>query len=128
MRHFLSLLLVAPLTLTGCAALLIQPHDSTATKAAKVTGRVPLAVATFGIAELAYSCARGSWPADPATAAQQAKDETRGTPAVLDECVNKIGEANSTGWNSTGFNWQTFPSIDTTHHQKGHTHHHGHGC
>ena len=123
MRHFLSLLLVAPLTLTGCAALLIQPHDSTATKAAKVTGRVPLAVATFGIAELAYSCARGSWPADPATAAQQAKDETRGTPAVLAECANKMTE----GSNQQSL-WQTFPSIDTTHHQKGHTHHHGHGC
>ena len=42
MRDLLSLFLFASLTLTGCAAFLIQPYDSKATTAAKVAARVPI--------------------------------------------------------------------------------------
>ncbi len=85
MRHFLSLLLVAPLTLTGCAALLIQPDDSTATTAAKVAGRVPLALATVGISEIAYSCARGGY----------AGSAIAGTPEALAECRKSMESENN---------------------------------
>ncbi len=55
-RSFLTLLLLVPLT--GCAALLIQPEDSTAIKAAKVAARVPLALGSVGNSEIGYHCAR----------------------------------------------------------------------
>ncbi len=120
MRHLLSLLLVAPLTLTGCAALLIQPDDSTATTAAKVAGRVPLALATVGFSEIVYSCARGGWAADSAAAYEF------GTPEALAVCWsenNNWANEPTTGWgphNSTFDEWMK----DQRHHRKGHKHHH----
>ena len=56
MRPFLTLLVLVPLT--GCAALLIEPEDSTARKVAKVTARIPLALVSGGSSEIVYHCAR----------------------------------------------------------------------
>ena len=75
MRLLLSLFLFASLALTGCAVLLIQPDDSRATTAAKVAARVPMAVATIGVSEIADACARGDWP--------ETEGITRGSPAAL---------------------------------------------
>jgi hypothetical protein len=88
MRLLLSLFLFASLALTGCAELLIQPDDSRATTAAKVAARVPLAVATIGVSEMAYACARGGWWWGRAWAEEQPETEgiTLGSPAALAGC------------------------------------------
>ena len=57
MRSLLTLLLAA--SFTGCAAFLIDPDGSTATKVTKISARVPMALVTIGISEWFYSCARG---------------------------------------------------------------------
>ena len=88
MRSLLTLLLVVPLT--GCAGLLIQPDDSTARKATKISARVPLALVSLGDSERIYHCARR---ADPPRA--YALGERRNAAAIwagltsaelLDEC------------------------------------------
>ncbi len=119
MRLLLSLFLFASLALTGCAELLIQPDDSRATTAAKVAARVPMAVATIGVSEMAYACARGDWP--------ETEGITRGSPAALAACAPEGSEYDSgfdSGWgphNSTFGEWVK----DQEHHRKGHDHHHG---
>ena len=132
MRNLLSLFLFASLTLTGCAALLIQPDDSTATTAAKVAARVPLFVVTFATSEMTYTCARGTdppagWVAPPESPTSRWDGVT---PQMrMDGCLNALGEdsgGGSTfhpGWgphNSTFSEWMK----DQRHHQKGHDHHH----
>ena len=72
MRSFLTLLLLVPVT--GCAAFLIQPEDSTAMKAAKVAARVPLALVSLGESEVVYYCARGL-DAPPVLFAVDAEEE-----------------------------------------------------
>ncbi len=122
MRHLLSLLLVAPLTLTGCAALLIQPDDSTATTAAKVAGRVPLALATVGFSEIVYSCARGGWAAEPLPAYEL------GTPEALAVCMSENNNRENeptTGWGPHNSTFDDYMKDQRHHrdqkqHQKGH--------
>ncbi len=99
----MALLLVIPLT--SCQALLIEPEDSTARKAAKIAARVPMAVATVGITELQYLCARS--------------EDVTGTPeerlaaCAPEPCTN----CNYATWD----NWQE--------HQRHHAHgHHHHDC
>ncbi len=141
MRSFLALLLVIPLT--GCAALLIQPEDSTAIKAAKFTARVPLALVTVGYSEFAYHCAG---EIDPPTALgveveedalpgqgretpqERARDEWAGlTPqGRVDKCLAAALTPPATG---SSFAWSSnWPHGHQ--HKSGFHHHHGgeHGC
>ncbi len=101
----MALLLVIPLT--SCQTLLIEPEDSTARKAAKIAARVPMAVATVGITEPQYLCARS--------------EDVTGTPeerlaaCAPEPCTNCNFNSD---WNNTM--WE---------HQQHHAHgHHHHGC
>ena len=140
MRSFLALLLVIPLT--GCAALLIEPEDSTATKAGKFTARVPLALVSVGFSEVAYHCARNT---DTPTALGVEVEEDarpgqgRGTPQErVDKCLAEMSASATSGssaWSSNSWNdpWPTVWNDPFTHghqHKSGRHHHHGgeHGC
>ena len=101
-----ALLLVIPLT--SCQSLLVEPEDSTARKAAKIAARIPMAVATVGLSEFQYSCARS--------------EDVTGTPeerlaaCALEPCTSCNYDST---WNNT--TWST--------HQSHHAHgHHHHGC
>ncbi len=101
----LTLLLV--ISLTSCQALLIEPEDSAARTAAKVAARVPMAIATLGITEFQYLCARSG-------------DRT-GTPEErLAACAPEPCTNCDFDWNDTMGVWQEHQ----THHAHGH-HHHG---
>jgi hypothetical protein len=52
------LLVIPVLVLAGCAGWRIQPGDSTTLKAAKVVARIPVALASGGMSEMLYGCAR----------------------------------------------------------------------
>ncbi len=144
-RSFLALLLVV--ALTGCAALLIQPEDSTAIKAGKFTARVPLALVSLGRSEIAYHCAR---EIDPPTALgvevaedalpgqgrgtwqERARDEWAGlTPqGRVDECLAARPAptpGSSSSWSPPVWN---NPAMHGHQHKSGFHHHHGgeHGC
>ena len=148
MRSFLALLLVIPLT--GCAALLIQPEDSTAIKAGKFTARVPLALVSVGLSEIAYHCAGEIDPptglgveveedALPGqgrgTPQERARDEwARLTPqGRVDKCWAEMtppATDSSSAWSS---NWPTLwndPWMHGHQHRSGRHHHHGgeHDC
>ena len=139
-RSFLTLLLV--ISLTGCAALLIQPEDSTAIKAGKFTARVPLALVSLGRSEIVYYCAQ---EIDPPTALgveveedalpgqgrgtwqERARDEwARLTPQErINKCLAEMtppATGSSFAWSS---NWPHGHQ-----HKSGFHHHHGgeHGC
>ena len=141
MRSFLALLLVAPLT--GCAAFLIQPEDSTARKAAKVTARVPLALVSAGSSEVAYYCARGM-NAPASFAVYGGEDAVPGQPEerldrwarlTPDERLDKCWEQIQTDWANSGLSNSAFsnppawgwmdPSTHAEHHRHGHHHHPG---
>ncbi len=102
----LALLLV--ISLTSCQALLIEPEDSDARTAAKVAARVPMAIATIGITELQYHCARSG--------------DVTGTPEErLAACAPEPCTDCYTDWNNSMWDWQN--------HQIHHAHgHHHHGC
>jgi len=102
----MALLLVIPLT--SCQTLLIEPEDSTARKAAKIAARVPMAVATLGITELQFLCARSG--------------DMTGTPEErLAACAPEPCTDCNYNWNNTIWDWQD--------HQVHHLHgHHLHGC
>ncbi len=106
--HNLTMALLLVIPLTSCQTLLIEPEDSTARKAAKIAARVPMAVATVGISELQYHCARG--------------EDVTGTPeerlaaCALESCTNCNYDWNNTMWNNL--------QAHQTHHAHGH-HHHG---
>ena len=141
MRSLVTLLLLVPLT--GCAAFLIQPEDSTATKAAKITARVPLALVSVGNSEIIYYCARGL-DAGPPSFAVDEEDAVPGQPEErlaltpderLDRCWEQVQadwEASNSAFSNSGWMNQQPPlwdqSKDARHHRKGHRHHHGHGC
>ncbi len=99
----MALLLIIPLT--SCQTLLIEPEDSTARKAAKIAARLPMAVATVGISEFQYHCARG--------------EDVTGTPEErLAACAPE--PCTNCNFNSNAM-WGT--------HQSHHAHgHHHHGC
>ncbi len=153
MRSFLALLLV--IALTGCAALLIQPEDSAAIKAAKFTARVPLALVSAGFSEIAHNCAGEIDP--PTTLGVEVEEDAlpgqgRGTPQErardewarltpqerVDRCWAEMtvpatdssyaGSPNwPTSWNDP---WPTAPRSHGHQHKSGRHHHHGgeHGC
>jgi hypothetical protein len=52
------LLVIPVLVLAGCAGWQIRPGDSTTVKAAKVVARIPVALASGGMSEMLYGCAR----------------------------------------------------------------------
>ena len=106
--YSLTMALLVVIPLTSCQALLIEPEDSTARKAAKIAARVPMAVATVGISELQYHCARS--------------EDVTGTPEErLAACAPEPCTNCDFDWNDTMGVWQEHQ----THH--GHGHHH-HGC
>ena len=102
----MALLLV--ISLTSCQTLLIEPEDSAARKAAKVAARVPIAIATLGMTEFQYLCARsGDMTGTP---------EERLAACAPEPCTDCYAD-----WNDTAWNWQD--------HQMHHLHgHHHHGC
>ncbi len=103
--HYLTIALLLVIPLTSCQTLLIEPEDSMARKAAKISARVPMAVATVGITELRYLCARS----EDATGTP----EERWAACAPEPCTN-------CNWNNTMWG-QT--------HQSHHAHgHHHHGC
>jgi hypothetical protein len=104
--HTIVLLLV--ISLTSCQTLLIEPEDSTAQKAGKIAARVPMAVATLGITELQYLCARSG--------DMTGTHEERLAACALEPCTNCNYD-----WNNTMWHWQ--------HHQTYHADgHHFHDC
>ncbi len=132
MRSFLALHLV--ISLTGCAGVLIEPEDSRLTKAGKVAARIPVALVTLGVSEFAYLCAKETDPpsAFAADRGEDAKSEwAHLTPqGRIDECLDALAGAES-GYSGYGFqqsDWMSDWMKDTAHHNKGHEHHHGHGC
>ncbi len=106
LRRLLGLAMASLLviSLTSCQTLLIEPEDSTARKAAKIAARVPMAVATLGITELQFLCARsGDMTGTP---------EERLAACAPEPCTNC-----NFNWNNT--TWGTHQSL----HAHGHHHH-----
>ena len=96
------------ISLTSCQALLIEPEDSAARTTAKIAARVPMAIATLGITEFQYLCARNG--------------DMTGTPEErLAACAPEPCTDCYVHWNDSMWDWQN--------HQIHHAHgHHHHGC
>ncbi len=129
MKFFLALLLAT--SLTGCAGVLMEPEDSRLTKAGKVAARIPVALVSLGLSELMYLCAQEtdtpSWFADD-WGDEAEHDWAYLTPqARIAECWKEAAQPSAGGSSYSGYAFQQWRT-DTTHHQQGHEHHHGHGC
>ena len=102
----LTMALLLVIALTSCQTLLIESEDSTARKAVKIAARVPMAVATLGMTELQFLCARSG-------------DMTRTPEERLAACAPEPCTNCNSDWNHTMWNWQDHQS----HHAHGHHHH-----
>ncbi len=88
-----------------------------------------MALVSLGLSEFIYRC--GQETDTPSWFAEDWGDEAESEWAQLtpqgriDKCLNKF----NSGWEGSGYAFQQSDWMkDTTHHAKGHDHHHGHGC